>query len=193
MTANEHPLLAHVQADNYAALYRCRWSAPDAEALVPQLAALLSNPNPVVVDEALRSLFRIGSPAASAAPEVAKLTRSSQPITRRLAVQTLGQIAHGDPERCVAALTELLTDETCCRDVLRILAFIGTPARQAYDAVTQLYAHRDARVRKAVVETAAAIADERSAVVEFLKAATRDGSKIVRDVAQKRLANLERS
>jgi hypothetical protein len=191
MTEKERSLLDQISADNYAALYRCRWSAPDAESLVPKLVELLFSSDPTVVDEALRSLFRIGTPAVSAAPQVAKLTGSLRPITKRLAVLALGQIAHGNADLCVEALMEPLTDESCCRDVLRILAFIGRPARLGYDSVAKLYTNRDAKTRKAVIETAVAIADDRSKVVALLNVATRDRSKLVRDAAVKWLANIE--
>lgn len=38
MSAEEQAILYLVNADNWAELYRCRWSAPDADRVVPQLA-----------------------------------------------------------------------------------------------------------------------------------------------------------
>ena len=38
LTADAQAILDRVNADNWAMLYRCRWSKPDAERVVPELA-----------------------------------------------------------------------------------------------------------------------------------------------------------
>ena len=110
MSADEQAVLDRVNAENWAELYRCRWSTPDAQRVVPQMVQLLRSDDPEVVDEALRALFRIGTAAISAAEPVARLTQSDSPITKKLAVLTLGQIAHTVPELCVEPLASVLTD-----------------------------------------------------------------------------------
>lgn len=185
MTADEQAILDQLNADQHAVLYRCRWSAPDAKVVVPQLTALLSSKEGEIVDEALRALFRIGTPAEHAACEVAALVDSPAPITRRLAVQTLGQIAHHKPELCVQPVAAALSDEWCCRDAMRVLAFIGTPAHGALRDVARLYTSRDAKVRKAAIVTAAAIGAARKETVELLNNALHDHSKIVREAAKR--------
>ncbi|MCA8999668.1 MAG: armadillo/beta-catenin-like repeat-containing protein, partial [Planctomycetaceae bacterium] len=71
MTKDERELLNQFNAENRAILYRCRWSPADAEIVVPELIRLLGSDDPHVVDEALRALFCIGTPALTAASAVA--------------------------------------------------------------------------------------------------------------------------
>jgi HEAT repeat protein len=191
MVANEQAILDRVNADNWAVLYRCRWSKPDAEHVVPQLAKLLESEHRQVIDEALCALFRIGAPAVSVAPEVAKLTRSQHPMTKQLAVLTLGQIAHELPAVCVEPLALTLDDPLCCRDALRSLAFIGPNAIDALEYVLPLFTNSDAKVRKSVVETASAIDAEQPEVAEMILKATTDRSKIVREAASKCLRKVK--
>ena len=185
MSADEQAILDYVNADNWAVLYRCRWSTPDAERVVPQLAKLLESGNSQITQEALRALFRVGTPAALAAPYVAMLIRSHEPMTKHLAVLTLGQIAHQNPDLCVELLASTLNDPTCCRDALRALAFIGTQAIRALDRVKPLFSDSDAKLRKAAVETAAAINVTDPEIRELLRHASADRSKIVREAADK--------
>jgi HEAT repeat protein len=185
MSAAELAILNRVNADNWAALYRCRWSQPDAQELVPQLRELLESEDPLTTDEALRALFRIGPQAVSAAPEVAILTRSENPITKQLAVLTLGQIAHNVPSLCVEPLALALADPLCCRDAMRSLAFIGSKAIGALDRVLQKFSDPDAKIRKAALVTATAIDTTNPAVAELIDNAFSDRSKNVRDAAAK--------
>ena len=77
---------------------------------------------------------------------MARLTQSLFPITKQLAVLTLGQIAHTVPALCVEPLTSALTDPMCCRDALRILAFIGPKAETALERALPLFKNTDAKV-----------------------------------------------
>jgi HEAT repeat protein len=189
MSAEEQAILDRVNADNWAELYRCRWSAPDSECVIPQLVRLLESDDSQITNEALRALFRIGTPAASAAVPVAKLTQSPLPMTKRLAVVTLGQIAHGVPALCVEPLASAMADPLCCRDALRVLAFIGPDAKTALERVIQLFNDADARIRRAAVVTAASINLEHPDVMQLLRKASDDRSKIVREAASKLLKN----
>lgn len=185
MNATEQAILDHVNADNWALLYRCRWSKQAADRVVHELAGLLESETPQIKQEALRALFRIGTPAISAAPKVAILTQSVDPMTKHLAVLTLGQIAHTAPQLCVEPLASALNDRMCCRDALRVLAFIGSKANGALDRVKPLFSDADAKVRKAAVVTCAAINVSNPEVIEMLSHALADRSKVVRDAAGK--------
>jgi hypothetical protein len=189
MSTDEQDILDRVNADNWAGLYRCRWSVPDAERIVPQLAHLLESDDSQIIDEALRALFRIGTAAVSATVPVARLTQSQVPITKQLAVLTLGQIAHTVPALCVAPLASVLTDPMCCRDAMRVLAFIGPEAETALDRVLPLFKDTDAKIRKAAVVAAASINADHPDVIEILRLAANDRSKIVREAAGKFLRN----
>ncbi|QDT57987.1 HEAT repeat protein [Stieleria bergensis] len=185
MINDEQAVLDEVNADKWAMLYRCRWSQPDADRVVPQLTELLDSTNPLITHESLRALFRIGTPAARAAPRVAELTESDDSMTRRLAVLALGQIAHTIPDACVGPLASALSDAECCRDALRALAFIGSEAHNALDQVKPLFSNPDAKVRKAAVMAASAINAADTEIIELLHRAVADRSKIVREAASK--------
>lgn len=185
MNAAEQDVLDRVNANNWALLYRCRWSKADAELVVPELSKLLESENTEITQEALRALFRIGTPAVLATSQVAALARSPEPMTRQLAVQTLGQIAHKNPSLCVEPLASALNDPLCCRDALRALAFIGSEANSALDRVKPLFSDSDAKVRKAAIVTAAAINISDSEVFDLIRHALVDRSKVVREAADR--------
>lgn len=191
MNKNEQTLLDRVNANNWAELYRCRWSKSDAARVVPQLAGLLKSRDPLIVNESLRALLRIGTPAISVAPVVAKLTRSRLPMTKRLALLTLGQIAHKKSTICVKPLAMALTDPLCCRDALRSLAFMGEQAIGALKFVKPLLIDSDAKVRKSAVVTVAAIGGKNPEIMELLSSASTDRNKSVREAACKCLRTLE--
>jgi HEAT repeat protein len=185
MSLAEQAILDRLNADNWAVLYRCRWSKPEAEQVVPQLERLLDSEDRQITDEALRGLFRIGTPAVSAASRVASLIQSQEPITRQLAVLTLGQIAHKVPSLCVEPLASVLSDPLCCRDSMRSLAFIGRAALASIDRVQQRFNDRDAKIRKDALLTAAAIDSMHPGTIELIGKASKDRSKVVRDAATK--------
>ena len=185
MSTDEQAVLDGVNADNWAMLYRCRWSKPDTDRVVPQLTELLESRNPKITQETLRVLFRLRTPATSAAPRVAELTRSHDSMTKRLAVLTLGQIAHKIPDVCVDPLASALSDALCCQDALRALAFIGAEAHGALERVKPLFSNPDAKVRKAAVVAAPAINALDPEIIEPLHRASTDRSKIVREAAGK--------
>ena len=187
MSVDELAILNRVNADNRAELYRCRCSKTDVERLVPELRELLKSQSVEIVREGLRALYCIGTPANSLASQVAALIQSSDPLTKRLAVLTLGAIAYTIPNISVEPIASTLNDQLCCRDALRILELIRLPAHQSLDRIKPLFFDPDAKVRKAAVETASAINLSDSDVHRLLCEATMDRSKIVRDAASKRL------
>lgn len=185
MSAEERVILDRINANNWAELYRCRWSAPDADRVVPQLIRMLEGDDIQFVDEALRALFRIGTAGVSAAGPVAKLTQSVFPITKELAVLTLGQIGQTVPALCIEPVASVLTDPKCCHGALRILAFMGRKADVALDRVLPLFQHGDAKIRKAVVVAAASINASHPGTLRILRLASQDRSKIVREAARR--------
>ncbi|MCA9057833.1 MAG: HEAT repeat domain-containing protein [Planctomycetaceae bacterium] len=190
MTIDEQAILNEVNANKWAVLYRCRWSQPDADRIVPQLIRLLDSTDPLIIQESLRALFRIGKPASPAAHRVAAVTRAKDSMTRRLAVLALGQIAHEDPEVCVEPLVLTLSDPACCQDALRALAFIGSAAASALHPIKPLLSNADARVRKAAVIAAAEIGASDPEIVALIQNAATDGHRAVRDAANKCLQNI---
>lgn len=179
--------LAEVMADNRAMLYRCRWSKLDALHVVPELIRILSDDNPVIVNEALRALFTIGTPAVAAASSVARLIGSENPITRQLATLALGQIAHKEPDLCVGSVTEALDHDECRHDALRILKFLGHAARNSITKVASYYDSSHAKTRRLAALTAIAIDAESEVVQQIATKAASDRSKAVRTAVEKEL------
>jgi hypothetical protein len=182
-------IIAEVKANNRALLYRCRWCADDASRIVPELVKVLSNRDPDIVDEALRSLFTIGTPAVAAAASVSQLISSERPITRQLATLTLGQIAHKDPSFCIGPITGALVHKECLHDALRILSFIGSAAKGALPQVVPFCESADARTRKLAILAAMSIAGESELAQRIASKARTDPSKIVRLAVEKAMRN----
>jgi hypothetical protein len=178
-------ILSGLAVDNRALLYRCRWSQDDADRIIPQLIHILYDHDDTIVHEALRSLFTIGAPAARASASVIPLTTSTNQMTRQLAVLTLGQIAHHEPDVCVSPIAKTLQDPECRHDALRILAFIGGGAREALSDVIACYESADAKTRKLALKGALSIDSDSTATHGLIEKAKRDRSKIVRDVISK--------
>lgn len=185
MTFAERAILDRLNANNWAVLYRCRSSESDAQQVVPQLETLLDSDDSQITNEALRALFRIGPAAVSTAAKVTKLISSQEPMTKQLAVLTLGQIAHKVPSLCVEPLKSVLPDPLCCRDAMRTLAFIGPEASGALEQVIQRFSDPDAKVRKAAVVTAVAIDATHPGVLQLISNASSDRSNVVREAAAK--------
>jgi len=179
--------IAYVNRDQRAILYRCRSSSEVAAQIVPELIRILSDEGHLLVDESLRALFLIGTPALAAATHVIPLISSPFPITRQLAVLTLGQIALQKPEVCVQPIARALDDEDCCQDALRILAFLGSNARNALPAIVAKYETKEARTRSLVVKAVAAIDGRSETARELFGKARADRSKDVRSAVEKAL------
>lgn len=182
-TASE--FIKALMADNGAALYRCRWSEDDARRVVPRLTQILSDDDPLLVDEALRALFTIGTPAVAAAGRVAPLIDSEHRITRQLATLTLGQIAHKKPGLCIGPITAALDRDECRHDALRILKFLGHSARSSLVKVASYYDRPDAKTRRLAAVAAIAIDAESEVARQLVARASSDRSKAVRTAVQK--------
>ncbi len=185
MMESASEFIARVMADNRAALYRCRWSEEDARRVVPRLTRILSDADPAVVDEALRALFTIGTPAVAAAGDVAPLIDSEHPITRQLATLALGQIAHKKPDLCVGPVTAALDHDECRHDALRILKFLGHAARSSIVKVASYYDRPDAKTRRLAAVAAIAIDSGSGVTQQLVTRAASDRSKAVRTAVQK--------
>jgi hypothetical protein len=182
---NGADIIAEVTADNRAVLYRCRWSPHHAARVVPDLIQTLSDRNPAIVDEALRSLFTIGTPAIAAASCVAQLIKSQWAITRQVATLTLGSIAHTEPDICIGPITGALDDKKCRHDALRILKSFGTAAMSALPNVTPFWESPDAKTRRLAYITAISIAGDAEVAREIASKARADRSQAVRVAVEK--------
>ena len=177
--------IAEVNHDHRAILYRCRWSPDDAVRVVPELVRVLADEDERLVDEALRALFLIGTPAIAAVPHVIPLISSSLPITRQLAVLALGQIAHNEPCVCVGPITRALEHDDCRKDALKILAFLRSNATSALPMILKHYESKDASTRKLVITAVAAIDGRSETALRLFAKAKLDRSKLVRVAADK--------
>jgi hypothetical protein len=182
---NASNIIAEVTADNRALLYRCRWCNEDAQRVVHELTGVLSDEDQSLVDEALRSLFTIGTLAVGAAPSVARLIESDHAITRQLATLAIGQIAHKDPSLCVGPVTSALMHDECRHPALGILAFLGDAAKGALSAVASFYGSPDAKTRRLAAIAAISIDVESEAAQQIIAKARTDRSKAVRSAVDR--------
>jgi HEAT repeat protein len=148
--------------------------------VVPELTEVLSDEDQSLVEEALRSLFTIGTPAVGAAPNVARFIESNRASTRQLATLVIGQIAHKVPSLCVGPVTSALMHDECRHPALRILAFLGDAAKSSLSAVASLYESPDAKTRSLAAIAAISIDLESEAAQQIIAQARTDPSKAVR-------------
>jgi hypothetical protein len=179
-------LLQYVNADNFEVLYRCRWSADDAESVVPQLVALLDEASEDVVCEALRAIFRIGPAAFAAMPKVAALIASSDSMVAELAVGTLGRVCLDQPGVAIDHLSAAAERPELQKTALYALINFGPHARTATAAFVSAYQSSDAVVRRFAVRGLIACGADDAAAVAVLERAKTDRSKDVRKAAGKR-------
>jgi HEAT repeat protein len=172
--------------ENYRAkLYRCRHSASDVAIIVPKLTIILDSKDHLLVDEAMRSLCTIGTPAEEAAIHLIPHLRSEYPITRELAILTLGNIAHKRPDICLEPTIASLDDERCRPHAIRILAFLKQHAKSAIPALLKHFESKDAKTRKAVLKAVVEIEGKSEVAIGVVARAKLDKSAIVRSAAGK--------
>ncbi|MEW4452060.1 hypothetical protein AB1L30_05180 [Bremerella sp. JC817] len=177
--------LKSLNANYSQKLHRCRWSPEDAQEIVPRLITFLDDPDPFVQQETLRALCHIGTPALAAGARVVELTRSSEQMTRIVAVQALGQIAQTDPKMCIGPSIAALPDAECRVHALRILEFLGPAAAEALDHVLPYFDNPLAKERAHVLRVAAEIAPTDPKVIALIQQAQTDRSQEVRKRAAK--------
>lgn len=182
---NSATFIAEVNENNRQLLYRCRWSEDDRARIVPGLIEVLSDEDRLLVDDALRGLFVIGPAAVVAAPHVIPLISSSFPITRQMAILTLGQIAHHEPMICLEPMIKALEHSDCRDNAMRTLAFLNGHAKEAIPAIVQLFESKDAKTRVLVVRTVAAIDGRCEMALCLFHRAQADRSKLVSAAAEK--------
>lgn len=168
-------------------LYRCRWSEPDAERVVPKLIDVLACDDHLLVDEAMRALFLIGTPVAAAATHVIRHQKSEHVITRRLVIQALGNIAYHQPEVVLAPIIEALEDDNCREDAIRVLACMKRDARKAVPALADHIDDPQAQTRKAIVNAVASIDGRSRRAKNLFRKAASDRSQTVRRAAESAL------
>src|SRR5205809_4737167 len=105
-TSEARETIDHLEADQFEALYRCRWDAEHAADVVPVLVSCLAVDDTKVLHRALLALFRIGPTAHSAADAVTRLMFHPDTLVCEVATHTLGGICCHCPERAIKPLTQ---------------------------------------------------------------------------------------
>ena len=185
MHRNADDLLAYVSADNRAALYRCRWSQPDAEDIVPALAQLLHASDRTIVVQALNALHCIGPAARASIPNAIPLLDHPDTVVREAAITTLAQVGLDTP---AGVLPHLLAASARPEHLVTLLfAFINlaTPSPEALPFVCQAFEHPKGHVRRLALRALAAINAPNSVLAPILQRATSDPNADVRSAAAK--------
>ncbi len=121
-------------------------------AAVPELAAALGHPNPVVRCCAAEALASMGRRAKAAAPAVIKALADREEMVRASAVSAFNLLGMGsDAQEAIPALTRMLGDSTdwVRRDVVWALSKMG-PA--AIPALEKAFQDKSESVRQAAAE-----------------------------------------
>src|SRR5262245_45094162 len=102
--------LDQLEANQFEALYRCRWDAARAADVVPALTSCLAVDDTRILHRALSALFRIGPPAHSAADAVIRMMFHPETLIGEVATHTLGGICCRCPEKAINPLQQVASD-----------------------------------------------------------------------------------
>jgi HEAT repeat protein len=175
--------LDRVNARDFEALYRCRWSPEAARETVATLAELLADPDARIVAEALRALARIGPNALPALSAISSVSAHADPIVRNLVVYTLGRVCLESPSEAIPALIQAAEQVDLLEPALFALIDFGTAAASAAPLFCRTYASPKAKLRRLAIRGLLACgATDPESLAVLMKAKT-DASAEVRKLA----------
>jgi HEAT repeat protein len=177
--------LDQLEANQFEALYRCRWDTECAADVVPALVSCLGVDDAKVLHRALLALFRIGPNANSAADEVARLMFHTDTLICEVATHTLGGICCHCPERAIKPLRQVALDPKLQKAALFSLIGLGRGAGPAAAVFVASFESRDARIRRLAVRGLAQSGAKRSVSGPVLSRALKDRNGQVRAAAQR--------
>jgi hypothetical protein len=175
-------MLDRLNARDFEALYRCRWSPEAAQETVATLAGFLTDPDARVVAESLRALHRIGPNALPALAAVAAASAHPDPIVRGLVVATLGRLCLESPSEAIPALVQAAEQEELLEPALMALIDFETAAAEAAPLFCRTYASPKAKLRRLAVRGLLACGAADAESLGVLAQAKADASAEVRKV-----------
>ncbi len=186
MTASEaQETLEKLEANQFEALYRCRWDTECAREVVRLLVSCLGVDDTKILHKALLALFRIGPEARSAADAVIRLMFHPNTLICEVATHTVGGICCHCPERAIKPLTQVALNPKLQRAALFSLIGLGRGAAPAAAVFVASFKSRDARIRRLAVRGLARSGAKRNVAGPVLSRALKDRNGQVRAVAER--------
>jgi len=185
-----------LEADHWAALYRCRHDADHRSSVLTILTQLLRSPDPAIIHRAMNAAGRIrgafDEPHALAdlIPIVTKYVSSDDQLIRRVAVGSLHCIDSHDTECSVPALIGACDDETLLDAALLALVDIANGSTAAICCFHRFASHSNGKIRRIAVRGLGASNASDDNSLKILTAATNDKNKSVREMADKALKRI---
>lgn len=184
-TLEAQEALDQLEANQFEALYRCRWDTEYAAEVVPVLVSCLRVGDTKVLHRALLALFRIGPAAHSAAEAVTSLMFHPDTLICEVATHTLGGICCHCPERAIKPLTQVALDPRLQKAALFSLIGLRRGAAPAAEVFVASFESRDARIRRLAVRGLAQSGAKRSVAGPVLARALKDRNGQVRAAAER--------
>jgi hypothetical protein len=184
-TAEAQETLDKLEANQFEALYRCRWDTERAAHVVPLLVSCLGVDDTKILHKTLLALFRIGPVAHSAADAVIRLMFHPDTLICEVATHTLGGICCHCPERAVKPLTQVALDPKLQKAALFSLIGLGRGAAPAAGVFVASFESSDALIRRLAVRGLAGSGARRSVAGPVLSRALKDRNGQVRAVAER--------
>jgi HEAT repeat protein/beta-lactamase regulating signal transducer with metallopeptidase domain len=160
-------------------------------AAAPTLAAAVTDENRNVRRFALVALRRMRGDAKPALPSLLQVFKNTDPMTRSLAIGTVGQCGRGNKE-AVAALIEALKDNIADLriDAADALGWMDESAKPAIPALSNALSDKDTRVRASAIGALRSIGAGAKAV-RAVSRLLQDENDTVRNTAFKYLLDLK--
>jgi len=184
-TSEAQETLEQLEANQFEALYRCRWDTERAADVVPLLVSCLGVADTKVLHKALLALFRIGPAAHSAADAVIRLMFHPDTLICEVATHTLGGVCCHCPERAIKPLAQVPLDPKLQKAALFSLIGLGRGAAPAAPVFVASFESRDARIRRLAVRGLARSGAKRSVAGPILSRALKDRNGQVRAAAER--------
>jgi hypothetical protein len=178
-------ILDRLNARNFEALYRCRWSSEAARETVSTLVELLADPDARIVAEALRALARIGPNALPTLSAITGVCEHADPIVRNLVVTTLGRVCLERPSDAIPTLLQAAEQEALLEPALFALINFGLAAAPAAPLFRCTYASPKAKRRRLAIRGLLACgATDAESIAVLVKAKTDASAEVRRLVAR---------
>jgi hypothetical protein len=187
MTTDEaNQVLARLEADNFADLYRSRWDAAHAEKVVAMLLPCLKLEDNLVLHRALFALARIGPEADDAAiAAVTRLVFHTDRIVAEVAIHALGGMSLRSPHKVLKPLMLAASVPELQKAALFSLLRFGEAAGSAAAVFVTAFESRDARIRRLAIRGLSEIGADLEIVQQVLPRALKDKNGQVRLAAQR--------
>jgi HEAT repeat protein len=178
-------LLERVNSSDFEALHRSRWSPEAAQETVSALAALLTDPDPKLVADALRALHRVGPDALPAAQAIAATFAHADPVVRRVAISTLARVCVERPSEAIPSLIQATEHPELLEDVLVALVAFGSAASAAVPLYCRAYNNKTTKLRRLAIRGLVACHASDTDSLLVLRKASSDASAEVRKEAER--------